>query len=215
MDIVTISGVHGVGKTTQSGLVAHALGWSESPTRPPNPFAADVLASMLYFLASFAARDRCLGDRASPAVIDRWSHRDIAVYIEALFAEAHLTSAERKTLLQVNREVLAESLAPRAAILLNDSPTEVFRRLQRRGARPGHLYEADIALLGRLVDYFEEEFLTGRFSGWGPISADAVDIAIINIAGRSSAALAGEIIDWLRKMGHGARVLEDARYHHC
>lgn len=197
--ILTISGAHGVGKSTLCELLAARTGFAASPERHPNPFPEDTYNGLLYFIASYSHRDSLI--RANPRnwILDRWSYRDIAVYIDGLYALNRLSSSQQRTLKIVKREVLYNTLEPTIAVMLLDSTPAVMERLIKRGGKAGHLFEFDRDLMSVLNQMFREEFQDARHSGWEPARATIQpQIRIVDVCGRPVNEVAAEVISCTR-----------------
>jgi len=158
--VVTVSGVHGVGKSAVCEFLKQTFATPPLPERPSNPFV-DPYHSMMFFIVAYSKRDQAARQLRSPLVIDRYSFHDIAVYVEVLHELNKVTDAQYETLRLVNTEVLCGSLDPEVAVLLEDDADSVVGRLIQRGGKPGHIFEYD-----REVIYHLNEAFTREFNNW-------------------------------------------------
>ena len=155
--IITISGVHGIGKSFLIDYMGKIYPIKYPPDRPSNPFQSPFY-SMLFFIIAFSERDRKTRKLTGTIILDRFSFHDIAVYIYALKKISKIKNEEYTILSDINFQLLRNSLDPDLSILLMDDPRYIFERLKKRGGKEGHLYEMDLEFISELEICFEKEF---------------------------------------------------------
>ena len=156
--LVTISGVHGVGKTS---LLMHAqkrLGGISLIDRPKNPFQTPFEA-MLFFVASFSQRDRLINQQSGLTWCDRWAMHDIAVYAWTLFELGHLSRLEAEAIVRALRRSESFGVRPDVAILIDDEPEAILSRIEQyRKPSPHHIFERDKEFISALRIHFLARF---------------------------------------------------------
>lgn len=167
--IVSVSGVHGVGKSTLVSELCKLHGVPLPPSRLPNPFQDLFLAFMFYILA-FAKRDTSVFQRTGLSFVDRHSARDILVDIWTLYELRRLTDSQVDTLKETCQRILMPFGPPACSILLDDDIENVVIRIKARPLPPGHPPDLEYdreyikAILKNFRREFESEEITvGRF----------------------------------------------------
>lgn len=192
--IVTISGVHGVGKSAVISYLCEKLRLSAGTERPKNPFA-EPYEAMLFFVASFGQRDREACACEDPLVLDRWSAVDVSIYIEALDRLGRLQSRQADALQAALNASASARLVPTLAVLLDDAPEEILSRLKRfRAPSKHHLFERDLEFITELRRRFVERFDAKE---WPPAQPPGQS-SVVKIGKRSPGAVADEVVSLVR-----------------
>jgi len=200
--IVTVSGVHGVGKSTVCKYLQRSFNLGPEIERPSNPFK-DSYHSMLFFVASFSARDSKVKEQALPMAVDRYSFHDIAVYIEVLKKLDKITREDYWRLRSINITALLHSLEPEIAILLDDDVESLLLRLQNRGGKTGHIFEYDPEVLYHLNEAFIREFATWEITrAWfNAMDIPRPPVLRVSVRNRTASEIGLEVLARLRNIG--------------
>ena len=167
--IVSVSGVHGVGKSTLVSELCKLHGAPLPPLRLPSPFEDLFLAFMFYILA-FAKRDTSVFQRTGLSFVDRHSARDMLVDIWTLYELKRLTDSQVDTLKETCHRILVPFGPPACSILLDDDIENVVSRIKSRPLPFGHPpdLEYDREYIEAIIMNFRREFeseeiTVGRF----------------------------------------------------
>ena len=179
---VSISGVHGVGKTTLIHNISQKFNLLPSIERPQNPFLIPYEA-MLFFIAAFSWRDKEIISKNKSFLIDRWSIIDISVYIKVLYNMRKISKNQYVALVTALNNCESNDLIPDIAILLDDEPNNILKRIELyEEPSKHHIFERDfnfITLLrNEFLFNFKELSSTERFSN--------TKICILQINGKNS-----------------------------
>lgn len=156
--LVTLSGVHGVGKTTVVSLVRRMQDFKVGPERPLNPFQSSYEA-MLFFIASFAWRDEQASQFVEPTLLDRWAFVDIKIYIQTLELLGHINNNQCLALQEVLKHSFSGRVKPDVAILLDDSSANILYRLEHfRQPSKYRIFERDLSFISALRERFLSTF---------------------------------------------------------
>lgn len=156
--LITVSGVHGVGKSETITQLRKKIGFTEGSNRPSNPFQTPYEA-MLFFIAAFSKRDQDVNKLKASVLLDRWSSVDIEVYINSLSILKYINSNEALVLSNALHRSSSENLIPDLAILLDDDPENILNRIKSfRIPSKHHIYERDIEFIKTLRKNFLNVF---------------------------------------------------------
>ncbi|MDQ1350520.1 MAG: hypothetical protein QG657_822 [Acidobacteriota bacterium] len=198
--IVSISGVHGVGKTTLITKICELTGYLASPKRVPNPFNDETLSLMFYVL-SFACRDDEINRMEGLIFIDRDSARDILVDVWAHRELGYINSNSERCIVSACEDVLCPRRHIDYSFLLDDNPEEILKRIIKRPLPAGHLQklEYNMDYIKLLIEGFRREFEDyGISQGEYKISINPTEYSIIPINFKGADELAFEIINKCR-----------------
>lgn len=200
--VLTVSGVHGVGKSAVSEFLQRRFTLPVEPKRPSNPFS-DPYHSMLFFIASFSARDFKAREIHSQMALDRYSFHDIAVYVEVLHRLGKITHADYERLRSINIAALLGSLEPEVAVLLHDDVESVLMRLSKRGGKIGHIFEHDRQVIYHLNEAFIREFTNWEITrAWvNQTETTYPTVLRISVRNRSVSEVGGELVSRLQEIG--------------
>jgi len=185
--IITISGVHGAGKSTILNLLNKQLNWKEGIEREKNPFQSTFHA-MLFFVCSFSLRDLMVLKDTSTfnTIIDRWSIMDIEAYIEAFENIGYLTTIEKKAISNALKASPSNLILPQLSIYLETNVDTILERLAKfRVPSIHHIHERDPIALKELTKSFSKKFK----------GLNNVDIIKITTDGKSPDEIVCEILE--------------------
>jgi len=158
--LITISGIHGTGKSTILNLINKKINWKEGVEREKNPFQ-NTFQAMLFFVCSFSYRDLMVAkDRDyNDIIIDRWSTKDIEAYIEAFENIGYLTSLEKNAIKNALNASPSCQIQPDLAIFLDSNVETILERLTKfREPSKHHIHERDCVALEELRKTFLKKF---------------------------------------------------------
>ena len=157
--IITLSGVHGVGKSTIINILHSLLSFNEGEKRPKNYFQTPYEA-MLFFIAAFSDRDKKVNQSGNGIyILDRYSYIDIKIYIKALKEIDYISENECKSLLIALDNGYSIKIRPTLSFLLHDKPENILNRIKKfREPSKHHLFERDIKFIRTLENLFLSEF---------------------------------------------------------
>jgi thymidylate kinase len=147
--LITLSGVHGVGKSTIMELLNQKLDWNLGIKREKNPFQSTFQA-MLFFICSFSWRDQNALKELKTAnlLLDRWSFIDIQAYIKGLVALELLTREEGHVISNTLIISPSRQIKPQLGVLLDAPPETILYRLETfRKPSKHHIFERDISVI--------------------------------------------------------------------
>lgn len=189
--IITISGIHGVGKSTIILQILKLQNFAKGLERPKNPFQTSYEA-MLFFISAFSWRDKEASKVNGPILLDRWSYIDIGVYIKTLESLKHISTFEASVLFQALEQSYCKKISPSLAIFLDDEPSNILVRIKVfRDPSKHHIFERDLEFISKLREIFLSEF-EAMISDQSIENANSYNIVKINK--RSPEKVAEEII---------------------
>lgn len=201
--IITLSGVHGVGKTTTLSALSENLGTLHPQPRAVNPFTQTML-SLAFYVLSFAERDDSLCGAAGLAFIDRDSVRDILVDVWAHRQLGYITADQEDLVVHAAKTLLVPRRRVHFSFLLDDTPDNVLSKLRGRTLPQGHLksLEYDLEYVERLVSGFQQEFATYAITaGIYGVEVGAVPSMRVSVAGKTVADVVAIIVERCRRWG--------------
>jgi thymidylate kinase len=158
--IITISGVHGSGKSTILELLKKIIKFNSGIERAKNPFQTTFHA-MLFFVCSFSHRDAVAieANKICDIILDRWSTIDIQSYIDAFLNIQYLTYSEKEAIQHALQVSPSKNITPNIAILLDATPEAILFRLKKfRKPSKHHIHERDLKALTAIREAFLENF---------------------------------------------------------
>jgi len=158
-NIVTFSGVHGVGKSTIINNLHGYFKFVEGKERHKNYFHTP-FETMLFFIAAYSDRDRNLKNRKNITyILDRFSYVDIKVYLDSLNELSYLTNEEYNSLVSVLNQSHSKKITPICCFLLDDTPKNILHRIEKfREPSKHHIFERDLRFITKLRENFIESF---------------------------------------------------------
>ncbi len=136
---ISISGVHGIGKTTICELLYKRNGWKYIPEttdttiKPPliGP-SGDAFKTEMWFLRHYLLRDRLYpAGNGETVVEDRWLN-DVIIYSKAAKQSGILSEDDFVMLKDYYDNVYAHSTKPDLEIILYANETDVQKRIRKR-----------------------------------------------------------------------------------
>lgn len=192
--VISVSGVHGVGKSTIINRISSIYNLIPSIPRPQNPFTTPYEA-MLFFIAAFSWRDNSIREQNRNALIDRWSICDISIYVDSLHIMEKISKHQHRALLGALGQSESHLLVPNVAILLDDAPSSILKHIESFAPSIHHILERDIQFISILRDGFIRRFKELDRSQSDP------KIMIIEVNGKGiddvCTEVAEKIEDWL------------------
>lgn len=202
--IVTVSGVHGVGKSTLVSRLCRDLRIPPVMPRLDSVFRESVALSMFFYVLAFGQRELRLKKRVGSAIIDRDQLRDLLVDGWTLYSLGHLSANDLDLFVSMCRRVLLPSPRPLLQILLDDAPANVMARLRRRGEKSNRFLERDLEYVSATVLNYRREFESEAISVGRFNMHVASDSSVICVDGRPASTVARQALGLVRRALGGA-----------
>lgn len=196
--LLSLSGPHGVGKTTLISLLSARMGFRLPPQRSPNPFIDSPFYSMLYYILSFCHRDSAFYKLGTSGIVDRHTMIDILVESQVFKNIGAINDQEFQIIIKflysmTNRDILSKNV-----IFLNDKPDSILKRLELRPLSYGHIPELENnkEYMKKLCDAFFSEYKNKELQKKYNLYDPELALYMVDIDGR----LAEDVIDELESI---------------
>lgn len=163
--LISISGCHGVGKSTILDSVKKNYDCILPPKTIPNPFSENAILSFIHYIIERNKQHQYLNKRRAERIItDRYGFLDTSIYVQTLFECGRISKSERNLFGRVVNSLTDVWISPKLVCILCASPEEILNRLRNRKKTSRNHYDPfDINLLKNINNNFYNTYHSKEF----------------------------------------------------
>ena len=155
-NLISISGCHGVGKSTILDSVKKNYDCILPPKTIPNPFSENAILSFIHYIIERNKQHQYLNKRRAERIItDRYGFLDTSIYVQSLFECGFISKSEQNLFSRVVNNLADVWITPKLICILCASPEEILNRLKNREKlSKNHFNPFDINLIESINNNF-------------------------------------------------------------